>query len=156
MMAQRNRRVHSSVLEHVTKHLRIFAPLLATAALVAAGCGGGSSSATSSYDGSQAVYQTKPKAAKTAAAAAPATAQAPRVAIKDSSFQPNRIKLHAGQKVTFVNDDEIAHTVTAQDGTFDSGTLQQGAKFSFTAKKAGTISYVCSFHPRMTGTIEVS
>jgi plastocyanin len=139
----------------VTKHLRIFAPLLATAALVAAGCGGGSSSATSSYDGGQAAYTTKPKAAQTAAAA-PATAQAPRVAIKDSAFAPATIKLHVGQTVTFRNDDEIAHTVTATDGTFDSGTLQQGAKFSFTAKKAGKIGYVCSFHPGMTGTIEVS
>jgi len=88
----------------------------------------------------------------------PATApsRATRVAIDDSSFQPATIKVHVGDTVTFRNDDEIAHTVTASDGTFDSGTLQQGAKFSFTAKKAGKIPYVCSFHPGMSGTIDVA
>jgi plastocyanin len=155
MMAQRNSDVRSSVLKHVTKHLRILAPLLAATALAAVGCGGGSSSTSSSYDGGQAAYSTTN--AKPAKAAKPAAAsQATRVAIKDSSFQPATIKLHVGDTVTFRNDDEIAHTVTAGDGTFDSGTLQQGAKFTFTAKRAGTIGYVCSFHPGMTGTIEIA
>jgi len=144
MMAQRNSGVRSSVLKHVIKHLRILAPLLAATALAAVGCGG-STSATTSYD---AAYS---KPAKPATAPSRAT----RVAIDDSSFQPATIKVHVGDTVTFRNDDEIAHTVTASDGTFDSGTLQQGAKFSFTAKKAGKVAYVCSFHPGMSGTIQV-
>src|SRR4051794_6687907 len=151
MMPQRNKKARWRVVEDVTKHLRIFAPLLATAALVAAGCGDGSNSSATSYDG-QAAYSTQ-KAAKTAA---PAASQAARVAIKDFSFRPAAIKLHVGETVTFRDADATAHTVTAADGTFDSGSLKQGATFSFTAKKAGKINYVCSFHPGMTGTIEVS
>ena len=46
--------------------------------------------------------------------------------------------------------------MTATDGAdFDSGTLAPGKTFTFTAKKAGTVSYVCNFHPGMQGTLEV-
>jgi plastocyanin len=46
--------------------------------------------------------------------------------------------------------------VPAQSGgSFDSGTLAQGASFTFKATKPGTIAYFCSIHPSMTGTITV-
>ena len=62
-----------------------------------------------------------------------------------------------GDTVTFTNDGGIDHTVTATSGAkFDSGSLAPGATFQFTAEKAGTVSYVCTFHPGMQGTIEVS
>ena len=73
-----------------------------------------------------------------------------------STFAPGTIELKVGDTVTFVNDDEIAHTATADDGAFDSGTMEPGATFEFTAEKAGSISYVCEFHPGMTGTINVT
>jgi plastocyanin len=137
----------------VTKHLRIFAPLLAAGALAAAGCGdAGSTTTASSYDG-QAAYTTT-KAAKTPAPAPKAAAT--RVQIKDFAFQPTTIKVRVGATVSFVNEDQVAHTVTATGGAFDSGALNHGAKFSFTAKKAGKIRYVCNFHPGMTGTIQVT
>ncbi len=66
------------------------------------------------------------------------------------------MKVKVGQTVTFVNNDDVAHTATASNGEFDSKSLEQGATFIFKAKHAGTISYVCSFHPNMTGTIEVT
>ena len=133
----------------MTKKLLIVAPLLVTAAL-AVGCGGGGSS----Y-GDTATNASTPATAKTAAAVTEEkTAAATEVKMAGTKFAPGSIDLKVGDTVTFVNDDEIAHTATS-DG-FDSGTMEPGATFDFTAEKAGTISYVCSFHPGMTGTINVT
>jgi len=133
----------------VTKKLLIVAPLLVTAAL-AVGCGGGGSS----Y-GDTATNASTPAAAKTAAAVTEEkTAAATEVKMAGTKFAPGAIDLKVGDTVTFVNDDEIAHTATSD--AFDSGTMEPGATFDFTAEKAGTISYVCSFHPGMTGTINVT
>jgi plastocyanin len=88
---------------------------------------------------------------------APAQAEAPaEVNMAGSTFAPADIDLKVGDTITFVNDDQIAHTATADGGAFDSGTMEPGATFDFTAEKAGTISYVCQFHPGMTGTITVT
>jgi plastocyanin len=127
----------------VTKNLLFVAPLLVTAAL-AVGCGdGGSDTATNA---------STPAAAKTAAAVT--ETKTTQVKMAGSTFAPGSIDLEVGDTVTFVNDDEIAHTATSD--AFDSGTMDPGATFDFTASKAGTISYLCSFHPGMTGTINVT
>jgi plastocyanin len=89
-----------------------------------------------------------------AATTAPPAGGGTAVAIGDNSYTPASVKVTAGDKVTFENGGAIAHTVTG-DG-FDSGSLAPGASFEFTAKEAGTVSYVCTFHPGMQGTIEVS
>jgi plastocyanin len=160
MMAQRNTEGAAAVYPGVTKHLRILAPLLATAAL-AAGCGGGSSdSTTAANDGYGYDAPAKTAATKTPAAA-PAEKPADKpagttVELSNTSFQPQSIDVKVGDTVTFVNKDEIAHTATANDKSFDSKTLEGGATFSFKATKAGKIGYVCLFHPGMTGTINVS
>ena len=73
------------------------------------------------------------------------------------AFAPQTIKAKVGEKITWANDDAAPHTVTAKSGgQLDSGTIAQGASFSFTPEKAGTISYFCAIHPSMTGTIDVS
>jgi plastocyanin len=93
---------------------------------------------------------------------APAAAQAPaadgttKVSVQDNTFKPGTIKVKSGDTVTFTNDGAVAHTVTATDGAdFDSGTLAPGKTFSFVAAGHGKISYVCTIHPGMQGTIEV-
>jgi plastocyanin len=153
MMPQRNTEGDPPVFAGVTKHLRILAPLLAAAAL-AAGCGGGSSdSTTTAGDG----YGAPAKAAATTAPAQPkAKASAATVEMSNTTFQPQTIDVKVGDTVTFVNKDEIAHTATAGDKSFDSKTLEAGATFAFKPTKAGRIDYVCLFHPGMTGTINVS
>jgi plastocyanin len=79
------------------------------------------------------------------------------VSAQDNSFSPGTLEVRVGDTVTFTNDGGIDHTVTATSGAqFDSGSLAPGATFKFTAVKAGTVSYVCTFHPGMQGTIEVS
>jgi plastocyanin len=77
------------------------------------------------------------------------------VSIKNFAFNPPNITVAPGTTVTWVNNDQTAHTSTADDGTWDSGTLQPGKSFSFTFKQAGTYTYHCSIHPNMTGTITV-
>jgi plastocyanin len=84
-------------------------------------------------------------------------ADAAAVDIANFSFQPNAIKAKVGQKIVFTNQDSTAHTATATEGAkFDSGSLGAGASFTYVAKKAGTIKFVCAFHPNMVGTITVS
>jgi plastocyanin len=142
-------------------------PLLAVAA-IAAGCGSDSSSSSAGYGEPTAAATGTAAAAKTAApAATEQAAQAPAdnaasadpitVDIANFAFAPKDIQAKVGQKITFTNQDSTPHTATATAGAkFDSGQLDQGKSFTYTAKKAGTIQFVCSFHPNMTGTITVS
>src|SRR5215213_1964163 len=78
------------------------------------------------------------------------------VSIKDFAFNPSNTTVSPGTSVTWVNNDQTAHTATANDGAFDSGTLQPGQSFSFTFDKAGTYAYHCNIHPDMTATVTVS
>jgi plastocyanin len=90
-------------------------------------------------------------------AAAAAKSGGTAVSAQDNSFSPGTLEVHVGDTVTFTNDGGADHTVTATSGAqFDSGSLAPGATFKFTAEKAGTVSYVCTFHPGMQGTIKVS
>jgi plastocyanin len=92
-----------------------------------------------------------------APAAAAAQSGGTAVSAQDNSFSPGTLEVRVGDTVTFTNDGGVDHTVTATSGAqFDSGSLAPGATFKFTAEKAGTVSYVCTFHPGMQGTIEVS
>jgi plastocyanin len=78
------------------------------------------------------------------------------VSIQDFFFSPDQMTVAPGTKVTWVNDGQQPHTSTADDGTWDSGTLQPGDDYSFTFDDPGTYTYHCSIHPDMTATITVS
>jgi plastocyanin len=78
------------------------------------------------------------------------------VAIVDFAFQPASLEVPAGTTVTWTNGGAAPHTVTADDGAFDSGQLAPGASFSQTFDTAGTFTYHCEIHPQMTGTIVVT
>jgi plastocyanin len=78
------------------------------------------------------------------------------VSIKDFAFDPPNASVAPGTTVTWVNDDQVPHTVTANDGAFDSGTLQPGQSYSFKFDKPGTYAYHCNIHPDMTATVSVS
>src|SRR5215217_1712193 len=82
------------------------------------------------------------------------SAQDKTVSIQDFSFSPGQITVAPGTTVTWVNKGPSAHTTTADDGTWDSGTLQQGEDFSFTFDKPGTYTYHCSIHPDMTASVK--
>jgi plastocyanin len=89
-------------------------------------------------------------------AAAPAGAKpASVVHIRDDAFSPATITVRAGDTVTFQNNDDDAHTVTADDRSWDSEGLNQNEKWSHVFAKAGTIKYHCTVHPFMHGTLIV-
>ena len=90
------------------------------------------------------------------ATAAKSSAGATEARIAGFAFSPADLEVQVGDEITWTNDDADAHTVTATSGAdFDSGTLAQGATFTFKAEKAGTIAYFCAIHPSMKGTITV-
>jgi plastocyanin len=75
--------------------------------------------------------------------------------IKDFKFNPTPVKIHSGDRVTFVNDDEEAHTVTSDDKSFDSEGLDGGKTWQHVFAKPGTYNYFCELHPYMKATIIV-
>ncbi len=77
--------------------------------------------------------------------------------IYDSSFSPATLLVKAGTTVRWINYGFGQHTVTAQDGSFDSGTISRGGEFSLTFDKPGVYAYFCRFHPQhMVGTVTVT
>ena len=77
------------------------------------------------------------------------------VSMAGRSFSPSTITIAAGGSVTFRNDDDREHTVTASDGAFNSGTIAEGGSWKRTFEDAGTFSYLCAIHPEMTGKVVV-
>lgn len=77
------------------------------------------------------------------------------VVISDFAFGPQTLTVDVGTTVTWTNEDAVVHTVTADDGSFDSGNLSTGDTFSQTFDTAGTYSYHCTPHPNMTAEVVV-
>ncbi len=77
------------------------------------------------------------------------------VDISAFAFDPSQLTIAVGDTVNWTNLDSTEHTATADDGTFDSGNLANGDTFSYTFTEAGTVSYTCSYHSSMTGSITV-
>ena len=94
--------------------------------------------------------------AQTLAAGSPTQlAAGAEVKIDNFSFGPAAVTVAVGTTVTWVNRDDIPHTVVSTEKVFKSKTLDTGDKFSFTFTKAGTYPYFCSLHPKMTGQVVV-
>jgi plastocyanin len=78
------------------------------------------------------------------------------VVLENESYNPKELTILSGTTVTWVNKDFDLHSVTADDGTFDSSTVQPEGTFSHTFKKPGVYPYHCIFHqPDMVGKIVV-
>ena len=79
------------------------------------------------------------------------------VKIDNFTFGPATLTVPVGTTVTWINKDDIPHTVVSTDDskTFKSKVLDTDEKFSFTFSKAGTYPYFCSIHPKMTGKVIV-
>ena len=114
---------------------------LVTLAVGVVGCGGSSSKKSSS---------------STAAGSPPAAAPG-AVSMKGLRFHPASAKVRVGQKVTWTNDDNVDHNVTATSGAkFMSRAFGHASTYAFTPRKAGTIKYVCTLHPGMNGKLVVT
>jgi plastocyanin len=90
------------------------------------------------------------------ASALPGTAQAANLEVKidNFTFGPQKITVKVGDTVTWINHDDIPHTVVSA-GKFRSKTMDTDGTFSFTFTSAGDYKYFCSLHPHMTGMIKV-
>jgi amicyanin len=89
------------------------------------------------------------------AVAPPARAADVEVKIDNFTFNPQQVTVKAGDTVTWVNHDDIPHTVTSKTMVLRSKAMDTDDKFSFTFAKPGSYPYFCSLHPHMTGTIVV-
>ncbi len=78
------------------------------------------------------------------------------VAIVDVAYQPASVLVQAGDTVTWTNTGSIPHTVTADDGSIDSGPLAPRASFSQVFPAAGLFIYHCAIHPQMTGAVTIT
>ena len=77
------------------------------------------------------------------------------VTIRDFEFDPGTVTVNEGDTVTWTNEGPTVHTATAEDGSFDTGSLRKGESGSATFTSAGSISYICTPHPNMRGTVVV-
>lgn len=112
--------------------LFLLVPAAAAAALLLSGCGSDEPT--------------------TPAAAAPVPADG--YLVKDYTFTP--ITVSPGQVVRVLDGDDEPHTVTAEDGSFDTGSFDKSEPGTFTApSKPGTYKFLCSIHPSMHGTLIV-
>ena len=137
--------------------------LVAILLLIASGavaCGGDDDEGTAG--GGDTVAETAP-AEETGATEQPgsgvgtggAAPRAAKVEIVEFAFEPQSTTIQAGGKVTWLNQDAAAHTASADDGQFDTGTLDEGKLQAETFEQPGTYGYICEFHPYMEGTVEV-
>lgn len=113
---------------------------------------------------------TEPPSATTAPTAQPTTqattAAAPPSEMVDATiklfaFNPSPLTIKAGTQVTWTNEDDIEHSVTAgtpptASGAFDSGFFVKGESFKFTFSQPGTYSYFCMRHNSMVGVVQVN
>ena len=77
------------------------------------------------------------------------------VKIDNFVFGPQTLTVPVGTIVTWTNSDDIPHTSVSTEGVFKSKVLDTDEKFSYTFTKAGTYSYYCTIHPKMTGKVVV-
>lgn len=149
-----------------TKRLLAFPVLcvvLALAALGVVGCGGGdddgdSSSATvteTSGSGEATTEAGDDSVGGSAPAPSGDAALSEKVEIVNFAYDPDPVTIEEGGKVIWQNEDSAPHTATADDGSFDTGILEEGKLKSETFKEAGTYAYICTVHPDMHGTVEV-
>ena len=125
------------------------APAVLGAALALAACGGSADNTTGGGGGG------------CNASAGSATAAQTVKLVPDpntiGAFDPKTVSVKVGQAVEWDwQDPSNSHTVTADNGSFDSGLCSQGTKFAFTFTTAGTFTYKCTIHAGMQGTVTVS
>jgi plastocyanin len=75
--------------------------------------------------------------------------------VSEYNYGPDNMSVPVGTTVEFNNTGEVAHTVTAQKGEFDTDLIQPGSSTSVTFNAPGTFIYSCTPHPWMIGQVVV-
>jgi len=76
--------------------------------------------------------------------------------ITGGGFTPNPINISVGSTVMWTNKDSVAHSVVADDGSFQSGSIAPNGQYSYAFPSAGTFNYHDAANARMVGTVNVS
>ena len=94
---------------------------------------------------------------KTAAseAAAGSGEGAAKAEMRTMTFAPNRLEIAAGTTVRWTNNDQLVHTISADDGSWDSGPVEPGKSWSHTFTQAGEFAFHCTPHPFMKAVVVV-
>jgi plastocyanin len=127
------------------------APVLIVLALGLAACGDSGDDSTES----SASTETTSESSGSAPAPSGEASLSEKVKIVEFVYGPDPVTVQTGGKVIWQNEDAAPHTATADDDSFDTGTIEQGKIKSETFKQAGTFTYFCEIHPTMHGTVEV-
>lgn len=77
------------------------------------------------------------------------------VGIARFAFDSVRVEVLVGDSVTWTNADLAPHTATAEDGAWDTGTLDKGGRARITFDAPGEYPYFCAYHPHMKGSVVV-
>lgn len=114
-------------------------PVVVAVALLGAGCGGATTTTTETPAG---------------------TVETPlsgtvEVTMKGFAFTPAALVVKKGTVIQITNQDSTGHSLTADDGSFDTGVFSSGKTKTLTMESVGTFAYHCTPHPSMTGTITV-
>ena len=130
--------------------------LVAVAVLAVGAVGCGSSSNKSSSSGS--TGSSTPGTTTGAPTSTAATGASDSITIQHFKFSPDPLNVKQGAKVTVaILDDDVPHSVTADDGSFDTGIfMKSNGPKTITVSKGGTIHYHCQVHSFMHGTIDAS
>jgi plastocyanin len=96
-----------------------------------------------------------PQAAGEEAPPAAARGDTVVVGVEDFRFQPDRLEVPAGTTITWVNNGQVIHTVSAENREFDSGSIEPGARRSITFSRPGNFPFHCTPHPFMRGVVVV-
>ena len=96
-----------------------------------------------------------PLTAHGAQPAGPNARRAHTVTIEDMRYNPQTLRVRRGDRITWINNDLVPHTVTATDGRFDSHLIQPGNSWTYLARKTGEYDYKCTLHVTMKGKLLV-
>ncbi len=77
------------------------------------------------------------------------------VSIRNFVFEPDILEVKVGDRIKFTNHDLAPHTATADDGSWDTETLDQGQSIELTVTASWSGSYFCAYHPAMTATLTI-
>jgi plastocyanin len=76
-------------------------------------------------------------------------------AVQDFLFEPRRLEIAVGTTITWSNNGQVVHTVSGENGEFDSGPIEPGGRRSITFSRPGSFPFRCTPHPFMRGVIVV-
>ena len=79
-----------------------------------------------------------------------------QIRVKDFMYNAKEVSVPVGTTVTWINDDQVPHTVAEKNKLFRSAALDTNDKYSYTFKTVGKYEYFCTLHPQMVGIVNVT